>query len=357
MASSIDYSSLTLNVEEARETSDLVFESLFAAPNSLTEVHDIRTGIQMDKYIPIMGQFGLVGQVDPGDCSTNSVGQIPTSQKQWSPKLISWRLEHCEAQVPDLLKFWKKSMIAKNLWEDVNNERVAFISDRALNATYQSILRLTSFGSTTASAVGAGSGDENLTAGTDATFFTPINGIWKQVFTDQAGSALIYRHTITENGLASKALQLDLGATAAYDAFVAMYEGIAPEAMEKDVKIQCTRTLFNNYLTYLETQQKTHSLEKLENGQRALTFRGIQVIERADWDRNIQTYFDLGTTYDMPHRALLTYNENIPVGTSDTESMDSLDSFYDKKDKKLYIDSAYRIDVKILLEEEIAVAY
>lgn len=357
MASIVDYSNLTLNSEEARETKDLVFESLFAAPNSLADIHEIKTGIQTDKYIPILGQLGLVGKVDPGDCSTNTGGDIPTSQKQWTPKLISYRLEHCESAVPDLLKFWKKNMIALNMWEDVDNEKIAFISDRALSATYQSILRLTAFGDTDATAVGAGSGSESLTVGTDEEFFTPINGIWKQVFNDQSGAAAIYRHAIPENALATKALQLDLSATAAYDSFKAMYEGIAPEAMDKDLNIQCTRTLFNNYLTYLETEQKSYSLEKLENGQRALTFRGYTVIERNDWDRNIQTYHDLGTTYYLPHRAYFTYNGNIPVGTSDTESLDNLVSFYDQTDKKWFIDSAYRLDVKILLEAEMAVAY
>jgi hypothetical protein len=357
MASSLDYTNLTLNSDEARETQDLVFESLFAAPNSIANVHDIRTGVQMDKYIPILGQFGLVGKADPANCGVNDGGQIPMSQKQWTPKVISWRLSHCEGEVPDLLKFWKKNMVALNMWEDIDNEKVAFISDRVLNATYQSILRLTSFGDTTASAVGSGSGSEVLTAGTDATYFTPINGLWKQVFADQAGSALIYRHTIAKNAEATKAAQLALGSSDAYDAFVAMYEGIAPEAREKNLAIQCTSTLFLNYMKYLETNQVNFSLEKLENGQKVLQFRGMQVIERADWDRNIQTYHDLGTTYYLPHRAIMTYNENIPIGTSDTESLENVDSFYDKTDKKLYIDSAYRIDMKILLEAEISVAY
>lgn len=357
MASNIDWSTLTLNSDEARETNDLVFESLYLSPNSIGDVHDIRTGIQMDKYIPILGQMGLVGKVDGGDCSTNDGSVIPVTQKQWNPKTISWRQPHCEAEVPDLLKVWSKNMKAMDMWEDIDNEKVAFISERIAKANYESILRLSSFGDTAASAVGAGSGSETLTVGTDAGFFTPINGLWKQVFTDQAGSALIFRSTLAKNSEATKAAQLALGSTDAYDAFKAMYEGIAPEAMNKALAIQCTRTLFNNYMSYLETEQKAFSLEKLENGQRALTFRGLQVIERADWDRNIQTYHDLGATYYLPHRAVLTYKENIPIGTSDTESMDSSDSFFDKTDKKWYIDSAYRIDMKILLEAEIAVAY
>ena len=56
-------------------------------------------------------------------------------------------------------------------------------------------------------------------------------------------------------------------------------------------------------------------------------------------------------------RAILTDLMNIPVGTSDTESMQEFESHYDKTDKKHYIDVAYKIDMKILLEYAMAVAY
>jgi hypothetical protein len=87
------------------------------------------------------------------------------------------------------------------------------------------------------------------------------------------------------------------------------------------------------------------------------TFRGRPIIVRKDWDRMIRKYHDLGTTYYLPHRAILTDINNIPVGTSDTESFSSLDSFYWKKDKAHYTDVAWREDCKILQENSIVVAY
>lgn len=360
MASQIDFSSLTLNVEEARETSDLVFETLFVKPNSLSDVHDVRTGIQMDKRIPILGQYGLLGKADPGSCDSNTESAaIPTSQKTWTPKLISFRLEHCQDDVPDLLKFWKKAMIAANTWEDIDDEMLAFIQSRAEDATMESILRLASFGDVDATNVGAGSGSETITAGVDPAYFTPINGLWKQVFTDQAGPAEIYRHTITENGLASKALQLDLGDTAAINAFRKMYDNIAAEAFaDGQLVFQVTRSLHNNWVKFLEDKSLAFTLQRTEEGKvDNWSYRGIPIVIRYDWDRGIRAWHDLGTTYYLPHRAILTKLTNIPVGTSDTESMNELRSFYDFKDKKHYMDVAYKLDVKILLEEEMAVAY
>ena len=101
----IDFSTLTLNPEEARTSNEMVFETAFLKPNSLADVHDIQTGVDMDRWIPILGKLGLVGKTDPGDCTSNvETSQVPASQKKWEPTLISFRLAHCQADIPNLLK-------------------------------------------------------------------------------------------------------------------------------------------------------------------------------------------------------------------------------------------------------------
>jgi hypothetical protein len=354
MASKIDFSTLNLNEEEARMISELVFERTYTRPE-LTNVHAIQTGVEMDKFIPILGQFGLVGQVDPGSCSNNSeTSQIPTSEKQWAPKLVSYRMAHCQDDLPDLLKFWKKSRIAKNTWEEVDNEMMAFISDRIEDANVQAQLRIADFGDTTEDVVGSGG---NLTAGTDKTYFNMLDGMWAQIFTDQAGDADIYRTEISENGEATKVAQLALGSSVALDAFRDMYNNIDPRAFDGNPVFQVTRSLFNNWQDYLEDKSLSFTLNQAEEGSNRWNYRGIPIIVRHDWDRIIKAYFDNGTTYYLPHRAILTDLNNIPIGTSDEESLTSLDSFYDKKDKTHYIDVAFKMDVKILQEELMAVAY
>ncbi|MFO7864465.1 MAG: hypothetical protein R6U85_10725, partial [Salinivirgaceae bacterium] len=99
------------------------------------------------------------------------------------------------------------------------------------------------------------------------------------------------------------------------------------------------------------------TLERIENGHSNVAFYGIPIVVRYDWDRNIKQFQDLGTTYHLPHRIILADINTIPLGTSDEGSLTTLDSFYDKRDKKHYIDFAYKIDVKALLLNEMAVAY
>jgi hypothetical protein len=359
MSSVVDFSGLTLNEEEARDSSEVVFEKLYEKPE-ITQVHEVMTGIQMDKRIPIMGRMGLLGAQDPGGCGVNTDdGTIPTSEKTWTPKLISGRIPHCQDQVPNLLKFWKKALIANQLWEDVDNEMVAFIEDRAADSLLESILRHAEFGDTDASPTNDATGDQKLTLGTEKKFFNVINGIWKQFYTDQAlPTPKSYKYDIPENGAVTKAAQFALADDRALIMLRSMYSNIDSRAWQGTPVFQLTRSLFNNWQNFLEDKSLAFTLDRTEAGKVGLwQYRGIPIVIRDDWDRTIKQYYDNGTTYDLPHRAILADIAILPIGTSDTESMSEFDSFYVKKDKKWYMDYAYRIDAKILLEEETAVAY
>jgi len=355
MASKIDFSTLTLNEEEARSANEAIFEEVYSKPE-LNQVHNVMTGVDQDRYIPIFGQFGLVGKVDPGSCSTNAeTTQIPTSEKQWAPKLISGRLAHCQDDIDDLLKFWKKSMRALYIWEDVDNEMFTFIKDRGLDVVMQSIFRISEFGDTNADVIASGG---YLTAGTTKTYFNMLDGMWAQIFTDQAGSALSYRHTITENAGASKSAQLNLAADAALKMFRGMYNNCDSRILDGNPVYQVTRTLLSNWQDYMEDKSLSFSLQRTEEGKGSTpwSYRGIPIVPRYDWDRTIQTYMS-GTTYYLPHRCVLTDVNNIPIGTSDEGSLKEFDSFYVKKDKVWYLDFAYRLDQKNLQEKLMAVAY
>jgi hypothetical protein len=355
MSATIDFSSLTLNSEEARSLSETVQEQVYSKP-ALTEVHEVMTGVDQDRYIPILGKYGLVGKVDPGSCGVNAeTGTIPTSQKQWTPKLISFRITHCQDDLPNLLKFWKKSaQINPGYWETIDNEMMAFINDRVSDAILESIFRITEFADTDAEVVGSGG---TLTAGTTKTYFNMLDGMWKQIFTDQAGSALSYRYTIDANAGGSYTAQI-LDAGESLNIFRTLYEKADTRIFDGNAPVfQVTKSIADNWEAYIEDKSLVFQLQKVEQGSSRFQYRGIPIIVRKDWDRTIRSYYDNGTTYDLPNRAILTDIANIPVGTSDEQSLSTLDSWYEKKDKKHYIDVAYKIDQKNLQEALMAVAY
>src|SRR5574344_242533 len=178
MASLIDTADLTLNEQEALNVSEAVFESVYTKP-VIESAHQVMTGIQMKTQIPFFGLMGLVGKVSSGCTPNASAEKVNLTEKYWDPALVDFRLTHCQGDVSQLFKMWKRSRIALGTWEEVDNEMMAFITDRGVDAVYEAILRISQFGDTGAKLVANGG---YITAGKDIAFLTMINGLWQQVF-------------------------------------------------------------------------------------------------------------------------------------------------------------------------------
>jgi hypothetical protein len=356
MASVIDYSDLTLNDQEALEVSQAVFEDVYVS-GPLSNFHYIQTGIKMKTQIPFFGLLPMLGQKSTG-CTPNAESGLDLTEKFWDPELIDFRLTHCQSDVEAKYKMWEKiAKKAADTWETMDNGQMQFIVDRAKNAHTEAILRLSSFADEAAAAVGSGG---NVTAaGYDVLYWSMLDGLWDQIFVGVAATT-VDRTTITENGLASYALQGALGDTVALDCLRGMYEGIDPRAFTGGtLKYQVTKSLLNNWQALLEDKSLANAvLDKVEKDRTTpYSYRGIPIEVRYDWDRNIATYFDTTVVHYLPHRAILTPIENIPIGTSDEESMNSIASFYDKVTRQWYYDGASFLDVKLLEEHKITVAY
>ena len=356
MASLIDLSSLTLNPQEALEVSEAVFEKVYAKP-TLEESHIVATGIQMQTQIPFYGLIGLVGKKSLGSCNVNAETKtIDTSQKYWTPQLINFRLTHCQEDIDQLFKMWKRAQSALATWEDMEDGQREFMADRIMDATLESILRITSLGDTTEDNVAAGG---NITDGVSALYFTMIDGLWPQLFTEVAAGDTP-RYTINENAGVNYAAQDNLAADRALLAMRSLYNNIDTRARQAGGLVyQMTDSLFKNWQDYMEDKSLAFTLQRTEEGKGTTkwTYRGIPIVVRYDWDRNIRAYFDTTVKYYNPHRMLLTPINNIPIGTSDESNFQELDMFYDRTDKKHYSDVAYYIDCKLLEDYMAAVAY
>lgn len=350
MASLIDTADLTLNPQEAELVSQAIFEKVYSKPQ-ISNVHGIQTGIQMKTQIPFYGLIGAVGKVSSGCTPNASTEKVNLTEKYWDPALVDFRLTHCQGDVGQLFKMWKRSRKALGTWEEVDNEMMAFITDRGVDAVYEAILRISQFGDKGAKLVANGG---YITAGKDIAFLTMINGLWQQVF----ASTSVKRYTIPENALATKAAQLALASDRALQAMRYLYNEIDSRVFDvAGLKFQMTRSLWNNWSDFLEDKSLAFSLDRTEQGSTKKSYRGIPIEIRNDWDRNIRTWNDLGNTLLYPHRMILTPIDNVPIGTSDEESMSKLDSFYDKVTRSHYLDGAFYIDAKVLEEELCGAAY
>ena len=264
---------------------------------------------------------------------------------------------HCQNDISQLFKLWKRSPSGLATWEDVDNEQMAFLASMVVNSMVEAILRLTALGDTNASPVGDATGDELLTSGTTKAYFNLFDGYWPQIIDAVTGS-LTTRYTITENGLGSKAAQIVLAADRGLKTLRYLYNNADARLMAAENKVfVLTHSLFTNWVDYLEDQSLGFMLQQTEEGSTKWLYRGIPIIVRPDWDRNIRAYWDNGTTYYFPHRAYLSTKANIPIGTSDEGDFTNFDAFYDRTDKQHYMDVASYLDAKMLEPYMVIAAY
>ena len=100
-----------------------------------------------------------------------------------------------------------------------------------------------------------------------------------------------------------------------------------------------------------------HNLVETTDGTTKMSYRGIPLKVRYDWDNNIRSYQDNGTKFNLPNRAILTLKENIPVATLSQADLDAVTSFYVQKDHANYMDVDLNLDTKHLLPYYTVAAY
>ncbi|TYP71484.1 hypothetical protein [Aquimarina intermedia] len=353
----LDLSGLTMNPEEASEVSQAIFEATITG-GDLSEFHEIETGITHKQQIPFIGNLGLVGEKITGCDRGENPASIPMTEKFWDPELIGDRLKHCAVDVNSLLKLFKKAKrVNPDFYDRIGSEEFGVIIAKLEQAMKKMNNRLIWFGDkAAANVVGGGV----ITNGIDIKYFNIINGLFKQIFTEIPTTADNYV-AIAKNAGASYAAQklADGEALATFRAmhnqmdsrfFEALEDGAQPEML-------VTRALWQNYQDTLEDKSIVFSLDETTDGITKKSYRGVPIKVRHDWDNNIKSYQDNGTKHNLPHRAILTVKENIPVGTVSTEDLTKIESWYEKKDKANYIDFDLMLDVKHLLPYMTVAAY
>lgn len=349
----INADALTLNAREAETVSEVIFNRVYN-DSDLAEYHEIETGIDVKTQIAFAGRLGLLGKKATG-CTPNEAGGFELTQKFWTPVLEDFRIKHCQADMPALLKLFRKSQrINPDFFDAVGTQEFGVIISAVETAMLENMHRKIWFNDTAAQTVADGGVFKN---GTDLDYFNSFDGLFKQVFTEVPSNAA-NRIDVSANAGTSYA-----GQALAEDAALAIFEKMVTAADERlvsaeDSFILATRSLADNYRATLRNKNLGSGfLEVVEEGRPKLYFDGIEVKVRYDWDRYIKTYQDNGTKWNLPHRAVFTTKSNIPVGTLSEEDLTKLDVFFDKTLKTNIMDAAYTIDAKHLESYMTVAAY
>jgi hypothetical protein len=221
-------------------------------------------------------------------------------------------------------------------------------------AAQEDLLRIIWFNDKAADNVSGGGVIKN---GVSLTDYNIIDGLWKQIF-DVVSASPERLVAISENAAVSKTAQLTLSAQTAFKLFQRLMEKADSRLKSaQDKIIICTTTLLENYAAYLETQGNDASFIRIENGYSTLRYRNVTIYGMDFWDRTIQSDFDNGSTYDLPHRALLTTKMNLAVGSDKLADAESFKVYYSEDTELNNFKGKYRVDAKLLQDYLIQAGY
>ena len=345
-------SDLTFNGQEAKDIGEAVIESIFENP-AVADLMTVYDGIVTKKQIPFLGLLSKITKKDAGCGSGVSANNIPMTEKFWEPENLKIWLQLC---AEDLLNsFWVYAQKLGMDRSDVTGTTIAsFVVERMTSAAQEDLLRIIWFNDKNAEWVDDGG---VITDGVPLADYNIIDGLWKQIF-DVVAATPARLNAIPENALATKTAQLALATNRAFNTFQKMIS--AADARLKaapDKIIICTSSLLDNYASYLEGQGNDASFIRIENGYSTLRYRNVTVYGMDFWDRTIQADFDNGTTYDLPHRALLTTKMNLAVGSDKLADAESFKVYYSEDTELNNFKGKYRVDAKLLQDYLIQVAY
>lgn len=353
MPSVFQPANLTWNGNEIKSLSEAIFVDTFKKPE-VQLFHTVVEGIKAKQQIAILGRLGLIGKKSSG-CAPSSDGNVVTSsEKFWNPEQIAVRDETCWNDLKSSFFVWstQNGIAAADL---TKSDFAQFIMELYPDAIRESILRIAWFGDTAAETIANGG---TLKNGTDKTYFNILNGFWKQLKTI-ATNDTTKRVTITENAGANYAAQaLAAGASVGY--LRKAYES-ADKRLKSDPNafFIMSDSMVDNYQTYLESQvNNSVGFMYIENGIPQFKYRGIPVYRFDFLDRYSLSYYDNGTKWtDAPHRLVMTTKDNLQIGTETVGSLEELDMFYDKRDKKTYVDAMFKLDAKVVLDYKVMVGF
>ncbi len=362
MAGVFDPSQLTFNGEEVKDIREAVWEKVFQRPE-FQLFHSVHAGIKTKQQIAYVGKLGLIGRKsDPESCEPSvSDETIALSEKFWDPMFVEDRLKQCWKDLNNsLFRYSMKNGVQVGDLEGTDYAIV--LEDRVSEAVQEMVWRLIWFGDTAADhsdATGV------MTPGIDLDYWNPIDGFWKQLVAIATADATRLVGTLdSKNTAASYALQEFDGTDTTNKIAINTLEQLKYNAdyrlrQRDDLVFITTQSVADQYAKELRSEQLDSSFQRIEGGYKALMFEDIPVVGVNLFDNLIRTYQDNGTTYYLPHRAVLTTKENLAVGLEEAGDFAGMatDWFYDRRDKSFYTDIGMHIDAKVIEDYMIQIAY
>lgn len=348
----------TISKARLANINSAVFQEILET-SDFTREHSIETGVENGDMVPILEktkQWGFLKKTDTTvGCNYNECSIVDKiTNKFWDPKRYDCEIPIClndPVFTRDFRAFW--NINCSKYDNDLDNTFTAYLINRAKEAQNDAMWRIAYF-------------DFKANADTD---YAGIDGFFIQWQAIATPANTEQRVVITENSSSTIAGQLNLPADAAYNYFKSMYDKMLMYQTQMlgkaGLKFEVTRELAANYLQYLQnTREVSCCYNMTHDGATSsgyaldrLNYMGIPIIIRDEWTEIIKWQAgETPTVYDKPHRAVLTYDGNKPLGTCDQNKLKEFKTIFDPVKEKLHIRVKSTFDAKVPLDKDFILA-
>lgn len=355
--------SITINPKitfNGKEAVTAIIDPAFSAPDFKRVHGTIHTNIKAKEQIAFVRRFDKVTIKEPAGCGNGKQSKvIPMYEKFWEPHHTKIWLEMC----------WKDFLSTLYAWGIKNGIDRADLSDTDVASLLMDIMppairddlwRMLWFGDVDITDI-SDSPEGTLARSSDIKYYDLLDGYWKQIFAGVAeGSGFLHipRYTITYNAQATYAAQLALPEGYSKTVWRALYYNADSRLRHNpNAVILCTESLMDNWREYKESKLLESSFKKEDGLLMDGVYWNVPIIQVPIWDRIIRSDFDNGSSYHLPHRAILVDPEHIATGFDSEDAVNKLESWYNKDTEYFNVKGGYTLDAKIIENFQFSAAY
>ncbi len=318
------------------------------------QTHLILTGVKHGHLIPILNNEPNANAfpfIDETQCATPECDVVIKGRaKKWELGMIGCQLPICLNQFDNEFMAWwgvNKKIFGE---EDVNNVLVNYLRERFMEDLNLAKYRVAYFS------------DKDSTSN----YLKEIDGFFVQM---QANPTQVVE--ITQNAGANYAAQMNLTGLDIFNYLTEMYNKMMNQYWQTGaVEFAMTRVtaqILVSYMNGLKDKTCCDGLQVLNpdaiTGARTfrldnLSFNGIPIVVKDEWDVLINKQSDLNggggaNARLQPHRIVLTYRQNLLVGTIDDNHLEDFDIWYEKKEEKIYMRAKAYLGAAVPLDDYI----
>ncbi len=318
--------------------------------SDITKDHTVLTGVRHGNLVPIIDNQPDYESFPFSNAGACAIPECDLAHKYSTNK---WELGLIECKVPiclrtfndDFLKFWNQYKMvqtdgAKNESEYMESALIQFLADQFKTNHIAAQWR------------GAYFGDK----ASESSLFNGINGFFTQMEANTSQKV-----TIAKNSGANYGLQKMTGAEI-YETLKEMYIAYADQSWQSDQPLEFRMTERNakalaTYYTFLDDKKCCDGVQVLDPknvsnapyAYQRLVFHDIPIRVMSVWDEIINKTSELNAGWvakamanpngkrTNPNRIVLTYKNNLILGTQETSNLNFFDIWHSKDDDKIYM--------------------